>query len=299
MPVFISYSHSDKEFVDRLATNLFSHRVHVWVDRWELRVGDSIISKVQEAIESSSALLVVLSKASVASEWCKKELTAGLIRELEEKRIVVLPVLVEDCSVPLMLRDKLYADFRSGFDAGLRVVIESIASVTSSVRSRISSPEFLTDWAVDWGDDKGQFSMRVTFIEHSQKYPFSCLTEVTITPNEAALRRYEETRRLRLGWFGRNAILESIAGFAEKMNIQVLLEDQFPKYKEVFLQDSKSDKGYHLFITSRWLGEDTGRDLAVNISGQLVQVRDHIRKTARPLQQSELDALGITVTMRK
>ena len=46
MPVFISYSHSDKEFVDKLAAQLIQHNARVWVDRWELNVGDSILNSV-------------------------------------------------------------------------------------------------------------------------------------------------------------------------------------------------------------------------------------------------------------
>ena len=69
------------------------HKANIWIDQWELHVGDSLIEKVQEAIRGASGLLVILSKASVESEWCKKELSSGLIRELEEKRVVVLPVL--------------------------------------------------------------------------------------------------------------------------------------------------------------------------------------------------------------
>ena len=38
MPIFISYSHEDSEFVDRLAAQLVRNRVYIWLDRWELRV---------------------------------------------------------------------------------------------------------------------------------------------------------------------------------------------------------------------------------------------------------------------
>ncbi len=69
MPVFISYSHADKACVDMLAAHLVKRNAHVWVDSWELNVGDSIIGRVQEAIQDSSALLVILSKASVQSEF--------------------------------------------------------------------------------------------------------------------------------------------------------------------------------------------------------------------------------------
>lgn len=295
MAIFISYSHSDKDFVDRLAGNLVARNAWVWVDRWELNVGDSIINRVQEAIEKASALLVILSKYSVASEWCKKEITAGLLRELEEKRVVVLPVLLEDCDIPLLLRDKLYADFRKSFDDGLKVVLESIAKVSSSVRSRITDPEFYTDWAVDWGDIAGNFSLRITLVEQSRKYPFSVLTEVVIMPNEAAMSRYEHTVRLGLDWFGRNAIMETLAEFAENTDLRLVLDDQFPKHKTATIRDKYSDKAYEVYITSRWLGEDTGRDLVVNLSGQLVQVRGYIRKTGRPLTKEEASALGVTL----
>jgi len=119
MPIFISYSHKDKKFVDKLAMQLVSRNVNVWLDRWELAVGDSIVDRVQDAVDGSSALLVILSKASTGSEWCKKELSAGLLRELEEKRVVVMPVMLEDCDVPVFARGKMFADFRTNFDDGL------------------------------------------------------------------------------------------------------------------------------------------------------------------------------------
>ena len=80
---------------------MVKRNAQVWIDRWQLNVGDSILQRVQDAITESDALLVVLSQDSVKSEWCKKELNSGLIRELDEKRVVVLPVLIDDCDIPL------------------------------------------------------------------------------------------------------------------------------------------------------------------------------------------------------
>src|SRR6266568_4863363 len=129
MPIFISYSHADRKFVHKMAAHLVKANAHVWVDSWELNVGDSLISRVQQAIQDSSALLIVLSKKSVASEWCRKELNAGLMRELDEKQVLVLPVLVEDCDIPVFLREKLYADFRGKFEIGLDALVAAVAKV--------------------------------------------------------------------------------------------------------------------------------------------------------------------------
>jgi hypothetical protein len=60
MPVVISYSHADKSTVDRLAAHLVKLNANVWVDTWELNVGDSILNRVQDAIQQASALEAVL-----------------------------------------------------------------------------------------------------------------------------------------------------------------------------------------------------------------------------------------------
>ena len=60
MTIFISYSHVDKAVVNNLAAHMVKRNAQVWVDTWELNVGDSIIQRIQEAITSSDALLVML-----------------------------------------------------------------------------------------------------------------------------------------------------------------------------------------------------------------------------------------------
>ena len=179
MPVFISYSHVDAAFVNKLAAHLVKRNAHVWVDSWELNVGDSILRRVQEAIKESSALLVVLSKASVASEWCKKELSAGLMRELDEKRVVVLPVLVEKLRYPSFLREKMYADFRTNFDVGLKALVEAVSRVTNTDQGRMPSGTGHIDWAEDWAYEGELFRMNHTLIESSVDWPFTLLTEIS------------------------------------------------------------------------------------------------------------------------
>ena len=147
MPVFISYSHQDSDFATELAAQLVKHKAKVWIDQWELHVGDSLIDRIQEAIQGASALIVILSQASINSEWCKKELSSGLLRELEEKRVVVLPALIKNCEVPLFLRGKMYADFRTDFDKGLRDTLEAISRVTSEGLGRYEEPGWTIDWA--------------------------------------------------------------------------------------------------------------------------------------------------------
>lgn len=122
--VFISYSSKDRNLASKLATDLKSRGLNVWYDQWELKVGDSLISRIGAGIRVQDYLIVILSKASVKSPWVMKELSAGLIRELEEKRVVVLPLVIEDCDIPPLLSDKIYADFRENYSSGLNRLLD-------------------------------------------------------------------------------------------------------------------------------------------------------------------------------
>jgi hypothetical protein len=108
MSVFIIYNHKDSEFVEKLSRSLISHNVKVWKDEWQISVGDSFITKIQDGLEGASYICVVFSNNSLQSEWVKREINAGLLKEIEDKKITILPVVIDDCKIPLLLRDKLY-----------------------------------------------------------------------------------------------------------------------------------------------------------------------------------------------
>ena len=218
MPVFISHSHQDKDFVDKLATHLIKANAHVWVDRWEIKVGESILNRVQNVIDGASAVLFVLSKASVKSEWCKKELSAGLMRELEEKSTIVLPVLLEKCQIPPFLKEKKYADFTKNFDTGLKDIVDGIANVTNANQGRIEGIDYHIDWAQDWGYEEGSLILRYTLVEHSKELPFTILTEIIVLCNEHATARYRKYKDAGLGWVGRLTITEALTNTQSRMS---------------------------------------------------------------------------------
>lgn len=124
--LFISHSSVDKPMVRRLATNLLADGVPVWLDSWELELGDSLLDKIYTGIESSGALLLAMSKNSTASGWVNKELNAALMKEQQLGRTFVIPARLDDCPLPLKIADRLYADFSSGFSAPLATLVQAL-----------------------------------------------------------------------------------------------------------------------------------------------------------------------------
>lgn len=118
--IFVSYNHQDRGFVERLANDLNAAGLPVWWDQWEIKVGQSIIQKVSDGIDSSAYLIAVLSPHSVQSSWVQREIGSALMKQLSaEREIIVLPLLAADCDVPLLLREIKWADFRESYSAGL------------------------------------------------------------------------------------------------------------------------------------------------------------------------------------
>jgi hypothetical protein len=288
MPVFISYSHSDALIVNKLAAHLVKQSASVWVDTWELNVGDSILNKVQDAIQGSSALLVILSKASVRSEWCKKELSAGLMRELDEKRVVVLPVLVEDCEIPVFLREKMYADLRTDFEQGLRSILDAIGKVTNAYQGRLEDAEGHVDWAEDWGFTDDLFHLRFTIVQSPKTLPMTFLTQIYVFCNEAATNRYKKYEAAGLDWVGRAMIAEFLFDLGEKGIHHIILDSQFPQKFEATISDPRTSAAYDIVSESRKMGQDNGKDQVLNISEYLKGIRQYVRGASRNPTADEL-----------
>src|SRR5271166_4907951 len=124
--VFISYSHGDARFCDRLVMDLHISDVPATYDKWLLRVGDSIIQKIATEVSEADRVIALLSPASIESNWVKRELALAMTGEVNKGGVKVLPALIADCELPHMLADKFYADFRYSYYYGLRALLEAL-----------------------------------------------------------------------------------------------------------------------------------------------------------------------------
>lgn len=108
--VFISYSHKDEGLVDRVAEALQANGFHVWLDKWDIKTGDSLIDRVSDALQQVDFVVAFVSPASVDSEWCRKEVSLAMTGELAQRGVRVLPVRIQGATMPPSLRDKKYID---------------------------------------------------------------------------------------------------------------------------------------------------------------------------------------------
>lgn len=144
--VFLSYSHQDKAFVEKLASDLRAGGHHVWLDAWKIEVGDSIPTKIEQGISDSDFVAVVLSEAACRSNWVEQEWKAKYWTEVKDKEVLVLPILFQDCEIPKLLQPKLYADFRNSYANGFHELSKRLGNPDNvRVEQILTAVAFLLD----------------------------------------------------------------------------------------------------------------------------------------------------------
>jgi TIR domain len=103
--VFVSHRSSDLALATQLATELVSAGNRVWLDEWELSLGDSIVERIDNGLSGATFVLLCCSSAGVHSPWMSREWMSTLSRQLNGKMVKLIPVLLSGHDVPAILDD--------------------------------------------------------------------------------------------------------------------------------------------------------------------------------------------------
>lgn len=124
--IFLSHKSIDKPFVEKLAKDLKRLGVNVWYDKWEIKTGESITWKIENGIRENEYFGIVLSPEALNSEWVKSELSSAWVKQMQTKKVVILPIYYRDCEIPYFLADRKYADFRNDYLSGFEELISAL-----------------------------------------------------------------------------------------------------------------------------------------------------------------------------
>jgi hypothetical protein len=137
LSVFLSYAHADKVVARALAKELRNARVRVWIDEGELRAGDSIITRISEAIGEVQFVVALISKNSVSSNWCKKELSLAVNHGLRDGLVRLLPLRIDSVEIPPSLEDLLFLELRaSDLPRIVRRLVKDITAHQLEIKKR-------------------------------------------------------------------------------------------------------------------------------------------------------------------
>jgi hypothetical protein len=132
---FVSYSRADRYFAELLIRELRALGIDVFWDHF-IPPGAPWADSVDHAITLAEFVLVGLSPAYLVSSECQRQLDFALLRESQGKTLVV-PLMIEECTLPELLQQKDYADFRFDVSVGLDALIHVLLGVGAGVSEAI------------------------------------------------------------------------------------------------------------------------------------------------------------------
>lgn len=135
--VFISYAREDAETAGRFATAFRAEGCTVWWDD-DLRSGEVFDESIERALREAKAVVVLWSKASVASRWVRAEAT------LADRNRTLVPVTIEPCERPIIFELTHTTDLTRWLgDAGDKSWLQLLADVRRLIEAQ-AAPRMAT-----------------------------------------------------------------------------------------------------------------------------------------------------------
>lgn len=149
MSIFISHTHEDTEFVEKLKNSLFKFDITTFSYRDILSPGDSIYETLAQSVNEADGVIFVVSKAAAKNMNFESEVALSISARLQGKDSPLIPVLADsNALIPAFLADLQYLDMSNSerYDAGLPLLIQAL---TTPVFSDLSIQE-RQRWRVEY-----------------------------------------------------------------------------------------------------------------------------------------------------
>jgi protein arginine kinase len=111
--VFLSHSSRDNEMARALAERLKGDGLEVWLDDWMIQPGDSIPLAIEQGLERSRTLVLLMSQSASGSEWVTLERHIRLFEDPLNRERRLIPVRLDDSPLRPMLKHLSWIDWRA------------------------------------------------------------------------------------------------------------------------------------------------------------------------------------------
>ena len=124
--VFLSHNSKDNPMIRRLATDLTTAGVSVWLHEQRVCAATSVAEKLAQGLVESDWFLIGLSQDALESAWAKTELNQVLLDEVAKRGTRLLLLRLTDCKLPKLIVKHAFIDLFTSYETGLQALIKAI-----------------------------------------------------------------------------------------------------------------------------------------------------------------------------
>ena len=129
MKLFISYAYEDNEIALRIANDLERHSIPFWFDKYEIDAGDNIILEIEEGLDRSDFLCIILTENYVSNRSiARQERTNFLKRAISNSKLKIILLKFDDCKTPILLEAIRYINMKD-YENGLNGLLTTLGKV--------------------------------------------------------------------------------------------------------------------------------------------------------------------------
>jgi len=103
--VFVSYAHQDREIVQQIAEGLRALQHQVFFAGDAVTAGKPWREIIAGSLQEADAVIIIISKESVRSNWIMAEVGAAIAYSRERGKSSVIPVVIDDINPPAVLSE--------------------------------------------------------------------------------------------------------------------------------------------------------------------------------------------------
>jgi hypothetical protein len=116
--IFVSYSSTDRTFAVSFTEELKKLGANVWIDQLGIGLGENWDNAIEEALEKSDTVMLILSPTSVESPNVQDEVSIAINTD---KKFV--PILIKECDLPMRWQRRQYADLLNNPDKAISDIL--------------------------------------------------------------------------------------------------------------------------------------------------------------------------------
>lgn len=170
--IFVSHNKAQKDWVRKLVHRLRDEGLLVFFDEDSIQLGEDIVAAIEKALRFSRHILLVLSPEALDSHWVELEWSMSLYRDPNAAARSLIPILKDDCDIPLALSRLKYLDARDAdFERQVKHLLKAIDRNVGIITPSEIQPEVKLKEAVDYFIAGGTMPAdSVAYVERKEDY---------------------------------------------------------------------------------------------------------------------------------
>jgi tetratricopeptide (TPR) repeat protein len=146
--IFISYSHDDEDWKDRLVKHLEVAQqqglIKLWDDR-RIEAGEDWYQAIVDAMDAGSIAILLVSKNSLTSKFILSQEVPRLLKRRDEEGLRIFPIIIEPCdweAVAWLKRMQLRPKDGKPLSGGRKHQVETkLAAIAKEIRLLLNPPD--------------------------------------------------------------------------------------------------------------------------------------------------------------